>query len=305
METLAISKFASLHNDKTIFFSHIRHTEEAFSKIRQLDHEVILITGNCDLCIDNFFAPPNVRYWFAQNAILNHDRIIPIPIGLTNPYPQEIPGQVTIECGGSHEHGKVLSEIVTDLFLKDKSIPEKFIYSNFTVGTNVYYRSFIRDICLNSSFMDYVDPNQVGFNTQSGEYGIENGVQKYIQEILNHEAVLCPIGNGIDTHRVWETLYCNRIPITINANCTKAPKINHFNVGESWYAPPQEDEYALYTKLYSHLPIVILDSYEQLYDEKYLREAIQFQKNKKCNFDLLDLEYWKFLIFGLEKTLAQ
>ena len=35
----------------------------------------------------------------------------------------------------------------------------------------------------------------------------------YLTEIYSHKFVFCPRGNGIDTHRLWETLYLRSIPI--------------------------------------------------------------------------------------------
>jgi hypothetical protein len=35
----------------------------------------------------------------------------------------------------------------------------------------------------------------------------------YLQSIRKHSFVLCPRGNGRDTHRLWETLYLGAIPI--------------------------------------------------------------------------------------------
>ena len=39
----------------------------------------------------------------------------------------------------------------------------------------------------------------------------------YLDNIYNHRFVLCPEGNGIDTHRLWECLYMGTIPI-VKAN---------------------------------------------------------------------------------------
>ena len=38
----------------------------------------------------------------------------------------------------------------------------------------------------------------------------------YLQSINEHDFVLCPRGNGRDTHRLWETLYLGSIPIVKN-----------------------------------------------------------------------------------------
>ena len=35
----------------------------------------------------------------------------------------------------------------------------------------------------------------------------------YKQKLESHKFVLCPPGNGIDTHRMWETLYLDSIPV--------------------------------------------------------------------------------------------
>ena len=42
---------------------------------------------------------------------------------------------------------------------------------------------------------------------QKGETAI------YKQELLDHKFMLCPRGNGIDTHRMWEAIYCGVIPV--------------------------------------------------------------------------------------------
>ena len=41
---------------------------------------------------------------------------------------------------------------------------------------------------------------------------------KYLDEIRNHRANLCPVGNGYDSYRILETLYCGRVPIILYGN---------------------------------------------------------------------------------------
>jgi hypothetical protein len=48
--------------------------------------------------------------------------------------------------------------------------------------------------------------------TFSLDYTID-GRLEYLKSIMNHDFVLCPRGNGRDTHRLWETLYLGSIPI--------------------------------------------------------------------------------------------
>jgi hypothetical protein len=292
METISAVKFATLHNDKTIFYSNTEYLHEVFLKINSLNHEVILITGNSDVSIFNQEFPKNIKYWVSQNVLTSNDNIIPIPIGLRNSFPYHISNQFPILSGASYDNGKFIEDELTQIYLNDNSIPNKFLYSNFNTDSNMGYRIFIKNISKEISHITYEDPIEN-----------ENGYKNYWNQILEHESVLCPIGNGVDTHRIWETLYCKRIPITINANWFKSIKINQDSYGESWQVPPQEDEYAIYTKLYSQLPIVILDNYQQLYDQDYLKSQIEYQKNKNYNIDLIDFNYWKSYILDLEKTL--
>jgi hypothetical protein len=292
METISSVKFATLHNEKTIFYSHIRHLGEVFNKINSIDHEVILITGADDVSVVNFSAPDNVKYWFAQNCLVQHEKIIPIPIGLRNSFPYHIENQSPILCGCDYYWGQISEKMLTQIYLNDNSIPNDFLYANFNLGSNLGYRPFLKNICEQVPFINYEDPVED-----------DNGYGNYYSKILDHQFNFCPIGNGIDTHRIWETLYCKRIPITLNCNCSKYPKINKDIVGESWQIPPQEDEYAIYTKLYSKLPIIVLDSYEELFDKNHLQELMEEQKNKKYNYELLDFNYWKNLILDLETTL--
>lgn len=43
----------------------------------------------------------------------------------------------------------------------------------------------------------------------------------YLREMAEHRFALCVRGNGIDTHRFWEALYLNVIPVIINNQHTK------------------------------------------------------------------------------------
>jgi len=286
METISSVKFATLHNEKTIFYSHSEHVSEVLSKINSLNHEVILITGSCDHPNFGKDLPKNVKYHFAQNALTVSDNIIPIPIGLRNSFQHHILNQFSISSDASYEDGKYSSKKLTDVYLNNNTIPSKFIYSNFSATSNLGYRSFIMNLCISIPHIDHEDcaPNSIS------EY--PDQYDSYISKILDHESTFCPIGNGLDTHRIWEVLYCKRIPITINANSSKTIRISTAFPGESFHIPPQRDEYAIYSKLYSQLPIVILDNYKQLFDEDYLKSQIEDQKNKKYDSDLIDFNYW-------------
>jgi hypothetical protein len=44
---------------------------------------------------------------------------------------------------------------------------------------------------------------------------------EYLRELAEHRFCLCIRGNGVDTHRFWESLYLGVIPVIINNNITR------------------------------------------------------------------------------------
>ena len=81
----------------------------------------------------------------------------------------------------------------------------------------------------------------------------------------SHTFVLCPQGNGLDTHRLWETLYVNSIPVV-------RKNINN--------------------KFYTDLPICIINDWHELNEDFLKKEFIRINKLKH-NLDKLDFNFWK------------
>ena len=90
------------------------------------------------------------------------------------------------------------------------------------------------------------------------------GRRKYLIDIKEHDFVLCPRGNGVDTHRLWETLYMERIPIVI-----------------------YEDVHASFIGL----PILFINSWDEI-NEEFLREKLIEIKSKKWMWNKVYLDYW-------------
>ncbi len=90
------------------------------------------------------------------------------------------------------------------------------------------------------------------------------GRRKYLRELRNHEFVLCPRGNGVDTHRLWETLYMGSIPI-----------VQRDPVHRGW----------------QDLPICWIDSWDEVTPE-FLQKQKQDILNRRVNLDKLKIGYW-------------
>ena len=251
MELIQINKFSELHDNNKIIFCKTDFILSEFEKIKNLNHDVILISGNSDYSIDDrliSLCPKNVKKWYAQNVLSNNPILEPLPIGLENKLPSLRDG-----------HGVGYLDRVTEkenlLSRKIDTLPSKKIYSNFNINTNLRYRSKIKQICLGSNHIDWEESNLT--------------LKGFFDKILDYESVVCPIGNGIDTHRLWEVLYSNRIPITI--------KVGNFKIYD----------------LYKKLPIVILENEIDLYDLTLIEEKISEIKNSKFNLEILDCSFWK------------
>lgn len=78
------------------------------------------------------------------------------------------------------------------------------IYANFKVKTSPRYRSELSEIVNALPHVKVGNPE----STPSGR-------AQYLAEIRRAGLVVCPRGNGLDTHRLYETLYLGGIPIVL------------------------------------------------------------------------------------------
>jgi len=257
-------KFSDLHDGDQIIYSIATNQMilSSFGLIKNTTKPVILITANADLSIDDNIinsAPNNLHLWFAQNAVSNHPKLRIIPEGL-QPSHQSKTGDIGYAIAGVKE--SILSS------LKETN-PTKFIYANFAIGTNPTFRQPIKDICERVDFIDW-DVNVTYTSYES--YNNVVSLEYFYTKIKDYRATVCPIGNGLDTHRVYETLYCNRIPITFNK--------------------------VLYDKLYYQFPVVLLDNINDLTNYELLNILITEQEKKIWDKNLLNFSYWKEIIIN-------
>ena len=138
------------------------------------------------------------------------------------------------------------------------------IYINFTIANNNSVRRRI---------MSLVDDYSAFYNvTVQTPVFTENGRINYLENLRSHGLVLCPEGNGVDTHRFWETLYMGGLPVVTA------------NKGMSFF--------------YDNLPVLQVDTWEQLLDREHVEEKWLEISRKSYQFDILSTKYWvsKFLM---------
>lgn len=87
--------------------------------------------------------------------------------------------------------------------------------------------------------------------------------EEYLDAIKDHEFVLCPSGNGIESARNWETLYMRRIPV--------------------FKRHPYLEE------MFKDFPSVFVDDFEDVTEELLTNYRA---KSKAINMDKLTLQHW-------------
>lgn len=248
MNPIQINKFSKFHDGEKVFFCHVNYLRETLNYIKSLNHDVILISGNGDQEItqDQFYPilPPNVRYWFAQNCLVTDRRIIPIPIGIENQLPSSR-GKIH-GVGYNNKKEIILSNLST-------KPPSKFIYSNFRVNTNPPHRSLVRKICIESPHIDWDEPNLT--------------LEQFFTKASEYKCVVCAQGNGSgDNHRIYETLYMGRIPITFNK--------------------------VMYENLHHNFPVIFMDNIEKLKNKEYIKSELDRVKSSNYKTEMLDCQWW-------------
>jgi hypothetical protein len=206
-------------------------------KIDLLKNRFILISNNDDTNIyDNelyrYIANhPKIIKWYSQNVILDHPKLEMIPIGLAN---------------SKWKHGNLENINKAYLDLKANNI-EKInkIYFYFTIETNKEKRL--------DCYLKLKDVLEISEKKKE---------EDYFNYLATFKFGICPEGNGIDSHRLWECFYLKVIPIVLNNPFIEKVK-NKYN-----------------------LPMIILNDWNELKDIKleyndFDNSILDFQKLKK------------------------
>ena len=120
---------------------------------------------------------PHVHHVYAINTTIRHPKLTTIPLGFVD---KQLPFLHGFKGGSSERTNE--------------------IYMNFTAGTNAPKRVE----CIRAF---EGDPRVVCTHGLS--------VPEYYMDLCRSKFVLCPEGTGIDTHRVYESLYCGATPVVL------------------------------------------------------------------------------------------
>lgn len=197
-----------------------------------------LITHNSDASVDICYVPDNLIMWYAQNLNFKHPRIQPIPIGLEN----------------NHWHPYKRDILNAKIALSNKNKRIKTALCQFNPCTYPSERDNLFSMVINEHIPGDVFYCLNGVNFES-----------YVDNLLNYDFCLCPRGNGIDTHRMWEAILLGCIPIV---------KKYHTHIFEK------------------ELPVVYVNSWQDINNE-FLESEYNRIDRSLFNTPILTKSYWK------------
>lgn len=182
------NNFKIKEND--VIFCNTYLLDDLFNMLNDLGEfkNLKLISGQTDHKVtkkDFLKKPKCISKWFAVNVNYEVDQLIPIPLGLSN------------NLAGKNLEKDSFSKITP------KKSKLKKIYSNFEINTNYFHRKQL----LKRRY----------FKNEDFEYKLNKiDFDQYLKDLNKFKYILCPWGNGVDTHRIWEALYANSIPVVKN-----------------------------------------------------------------------------------------
>lgn len=231
-----------------IIYAHTHHVAQLFECLRQSNFKkdsLTVISHNSDFPTPHIAIPDCVKKWFSQNVTYVHEKLESIPIGLENNrwFPEV------------RKKRKMLKQ------LRKKKRTTNILYLNFNIQTNPKERKPLYDY--------YAETTYVTMELRKNGEDFED----YIRNVYCHDFVLCPNGNGIDTHRLWETFYMSSFPI-----------VRH-SANIQFYK--------------DKLPMLVYFDIDGLFSRSQLEKAKEDLLGRDWKYELLNFEYWSDKIRSL------
>lgn len=188
-ETITYKKINFQLNENDIIFSHTDYVEDLFLHLKNCENfkNLRLITSQSDRKINKKLynlKPDCISKWYGVNVNYKNKNLIPIPLGIADSFSTK---------------NLNTKEIFNYLNLSFNN-KQKIMYLNFRINTNYFHRNKLYKIFKDKTWVDIDEPNI--------------SKSSYLKKIKQSNFTLCPWGNGVDTHRLWEAIYLGSIPIT-------------------------------------------------------------------------------------------
>ena len=228
-DPLPDSKHILMYADSDKYFEAVNFISQNHN------HNFTLVTHNGDKTVESVALPNNLKSWYTINLNFEHPRVSPLPIGLEN----------------IHWHPNKRNIMEDGQIFESRLIKP---FAQFNPATSPMDRLPILPLIAKKA-------------VDADVYPCENGVnfELYIHNLRRYAFCLCPKGNGIDTHRLWEALYMGCIPIC-------KPYITH--------------------KFDKQFPILFVDKWNDI-TKDLLEDTYNTLDRSLFNSDILKMSYWR------------
>jgi len=246
----------------TVFCKTESALNEYFDIVRRKPELVVnVVTHNSDVLIGENIAklkPTNVNRWFAINSIHPDPSITPIPLGLANSY-----------C-------PITNKIEDIKSINTAKSRQKLLYVNHRTHTFPQERApllgmFINKEAKGERWFTIAENCKRPHDEMGARH--KATIRSFLEEMVEHKFVLCPRGNGVDTHRIWEALYSRTIPVV---------------------------RYEAAYRNFTDLPILFVDDWRVL-NENFLENQYELMSKRKWNYNKLRTSWWKDEINSWDK----
>lgn len=222
-----------------VVFCKIDEVWRLFRALRRTRKRIVLVTGEGDKPVTPELwmqKPPQVFHWFGTNHFVDDPAGTSLPLGLGNAGGTATLEWETLRGRADTERGRLL-------------------YANFRAGSNPEVRG---------PLLDWLAESPQAWITRES-HGAGGGMKGYLKRLKDHHYVLCPPGNGEDTHRMWEALYAGAIPV----------------VRES-----------VAMREFRDLPIFFIKDLRSLREDDF-RKNLQSRTGKELRLEKLEASYWR------------
>jgi hypothetical protein len=178
-------------DNPSIIFCYSDWIDIFSTKLHLLKNPFVFITHNSDCNITSnesclkILENPKIIQWYAQNVCISHSKLQFLPIGIAN---------------RQWQHGSLFVDFYKGLDIESLVSNKKYdVYFNFQIGTN----SSKRQPC---------------YDALSKRLEFLPGISEFdnFSRLAQYKFCICPEGNGVDTHRLWEALYLKCVPIVLD-----------------------------------------------------------------------------------------
>jgi hypothetical protein len=216
------------------------------SKISEVQNKVIVL-GHSDLPITRklnyLLTTMGAKAVIGFNMYPTKRVTFGLPLGITN------------NCDDSKLHRIFGNENHFRTAHEGSSWPSDFknsIYLNFSVKNNHRERLGLTKAVQGVKHVKIDNPD---FS--------EKGRINYLVNLREFDLIPCPVGNGIDTHRIWETLYMGGIPVV--------------------------KRHPIFVQMLANLPVIFIDGWEELINVELMRLKWEKVNQRKIDFSNLRL----------------